>query len=75
MAAGRRSDATRRVEGGSSNMDYSQLGNSGLLVFRLCLGTMTFGDGSGVYRNIGNVGQQEADIPVRASGRPSARSV
>ena len=56
-------------------MDYSQLGNSGLLVFRLCLGTMTFSDGSGVYRNIGNVGQQEADIPVRASGRPSARSV
>lgn len=48
-------------------MDYRRLGNTGLLVSRLCLGTMTFSDGSGVYKNIGNVAQEEADALVRAS--------
>ena len=48
-------------------MDYKQLGNTGLLVSRLCLGTMTFSDGSGIYQHIGNVGQDEADALVKAS--------
>lgn len=48
-------------------MDYKQLGNTGLLVSRLCLGTMTFSDGSGVYAHIGNVGQAGADDLVKAA--------
>ncbi len=47
-------------------MDYRQLGNTGLLVSQLCLGTMTFSDGSGVYAHIGNVGQEGADELVKA---------
>ncbi|RWR02332.1 aldo/keto reductase [[Pantoea] beijingensis] len=48
-------------------MQYKTLGNTGLIVSRLCLGTMTFGDGSGIYKHIGNSGQQEADELVRAA--------
>ncbi len=48
-------------------MEYKQLGNTGLLVSRLCLGTMTFSDGSGVYKHIGNVDQSGADELVKAS--------
>lgn len=48
-------------------MQYKQLGNTGLIVSRLCLGTMTFSDGSGVYRHIGNVDQAGADALVKAS--------
>ena len=48
-------------------MQYTQLGNTGLIVSRLCLGTMTFSDGSGVYQHIGNVDQGGADALVRAS--------
>jgi aryl-alcohol dehydrogenase-like predicted oxidoreductase len=48
-------------------MKYQPLGNTGLLVSQLCLGTMTFSSGQGVYRHIGNVGQQEGDELVRAS--------
>ncbi len=48
-------------------MNYAQLGNTGLLVSRLCLGTMTFGDGSGVYEHIGNLAQSGADGLVKAS--------
>ena len=48
-------------------MKYKQLGNTGLLVSRLCLGTMTFGDGDGVYEHIGAVDQEVADALVRAS--------
>jgi aryl-alcohol dehydrogenase-like predicted oxidoreductase len=48
-------------------MKYKPLGNTGLLVSQLCLGTMTFGGGQGVYKHIGNVGQAEADGFVRAS--------
>jgi aryl-alcohol dehydrogenase-like predicted oxidoreductase len=45
---------------------YKSLGNTGLLVSQLCLGTMTFGSGEGVYKHIGNVGQAEADAFLRA---------
>ena len=48
-------------------MKYKQLGNTGLLVSRLCLGTMTFGDGDGVYEHIGAVDQEAADALVWAS--------
>lgn len=47
-------------------MQYKQLGNTGLVVSRLCLGTMTFSDGSGVYEHIGNVDQPGADALVKA---------
>src|SRR5688572_9106417 len=42
-------------------MRYNQLGRSGLLVSELCLGTMTFGDGAGVYANLGAVQVGEAE--------------
>lgn len=48
-------------------MKYKPLGHTGLLVSRLCLGTMTFSDGAGVYKHIGDVGQAGADELVRAS--------
>ncbi|SEO34450.1 Predicted oxidoreductase [Luteibacter sp. UNC138MFCol5.1] len=47
-------------------MKYKQLGNTGLLVSRLCFGTMTFGGAGGVYEHIGNVDQAGADELVRA---------
>ncbi len=48
-------------------MDYKPLGHTGLLVSRLCLGTMTFSNGEGVYKHIGNVDQAGADALVKAS--------
>ncbi len=48
-------------------MQYKQLGNTGLIVSRLSLGTMTFSDGVGVYQHIGNVDQAGADALVKAS--------
>jgi aryl-alcohol dehydrogenase-like predicted oxidoreductase len=48
-------------------MDYTTLGRTGLLVSRLCFGTMTFGDGRGLFKMIGAQGQAEADALVRTS--------
>ena len=48
-------------------MQYKTLGNTGLLVSRLSLGTMTFSGGEGVYRVIGAVDQKGADELVKAS--------
>ncbi|WP_433556088.1 aldo/keto reductase [Pseudonocardia xinjiangensis] len=48
-------------------MKYKTLGNTGLLVSQLCLGTMTFSGSGGVYRLIGNVDQAGADELVKAS--------
>lgn len=48
-------------------MEYKTLGNTGLLVSSLCLGTMTFGDGQGIFRHIGSAGQDEADAIVKAA--------
>jgi aryl-alcohol dehydrogenase-like predicted oxidoreductase len=31
-------------------MEYATLGNTGLLVSKLCFGTMTFGDGRGFFK-------------------------
>ena len=41
-------------------MRYNLLGRSGLAVSELCLGTMTFGGGEGMWRKIGQVQQDEA---------------
>ena len=43
-------------------MEYVNLGNAGLKVSRLCLGTMTFGF---KFRNIGAVGQENANAMVK----------
>ena len=48
-------------------MKYNTLGDTGLLVSRLCLGTMTFSSGQGIYKHIGDVAQAGADELVRAS--------
>src|ERR1700724_168632 len=48
-------------------MNYATLGPTGLLVSRLCFGTMTFGDGRGMFKAIGAVGQAEADELIKAS--------
>ena len=48
-------------------MKYATLGNTGLQVSRLCFGTMTFGDGRGMFKAIGATGQAEADELVKTS--------
>ncbi len=48
-------------------MEYKTLGNTGLLVSRLSLGTMTFSGGEGIYKVIGTVDQKGADELVKAS--------
>src|SRR5580658_1856906 len=48
-------------------MEYATLGNTGLLVSKLCFGTMTFGDGRGFFKAIGAVGQAGADELVKTS--------
>jgi aryl-alcohol dehydrogenase-like predicted oxidoreductase len=48
-------------------MEYATLGNSGLLVSKLCFGTMTFGDGTGFFKAISTVGQAGADELVKTS--------
>src|ERR1700683_2725164 len=48
-------------------MKFPTLGNTGLLVSKLCFGTMTFGDGRGMFKAIGAVGQADADELVKTS--------
>jgi aryl-alcohol dehydrogenase-like predicted oxidoreductase len=48
-------------------MQYATLGNTGLLVSKLCFGTMTFGDGRGLFKGISAVGQAGADEMVKTS--------
>jgi len=48
-------------------MEYATLGNTGLLVSKLCFGTMTFGDGRGIFKAISSVGQARADELVKTS--------
>ena len=47
-------------------MRYNLLGNTGLFVSELCLGTMTFG-GEGYFKVVGQVQQEEADTIVKAA--------
>jgi aryl-alcohol dehydrogenase-like predicted oxidoreductase len=42
-------------------MRYRKFGRTGLFVSELCLGTMTFGGEGGIYGQIGNLNQTEAD--------------
>jgi aryl-alcohol dehydrogenase-like predicted oxidoreductase len=49
-------------------MRYRKFGNTGLFVSELCLGTMTFGGGSGgIWDNIGTLQQADADKLVGRS--------
>jgi aryl-alcohol dehydrogenase-like predicted oxidoreductase len=48
-------------------MEYATLGNTGLLVSKLCFGTMTLGDGRGLFKAISTVGQARADELVKTS--------
>jgi len=48
-------------------MEYKTLGNTGLLVSQLCLGTMTFGGNSGIWEAIGNLDQAGSDELIKAS--------
>ncbi len=47
-------------------MKYRLLANTGIYVSELCLGAMTFG-GTGVFKAIGALGQEEADALVHRS--------
>ncbi len=47
-------------------MKYKNLGNTGLKVSELCLGTMTFG-GKGIWTNIGTLPQQQVNELVKQS--------
>src|SRR5882762_7068064 len=57
------SDFTRK----ENAMEYATLGNTGLLVSKLCFGTMTFGDGRGLFKAISTVDQAAADELVKTS--------
>jgi aryl-alcohol dehydrogenase-like predicted oxidoreductase len=48
-------------------MEYATLGNTGLLVSKLCFGAMTFGDGRGLFKGISAVGQAGADELVKTA--------
>ncbi len=45
-------------------MRYNKLGRTGLFVSELCLGTMTFGGGDGIWGKIGSLQQAEAEALV-----------
>src|SRR5271165_3949272 len=47
-------------------MKYNQLGNTGLFVSEICLGTMTFG-GQGMFKVVGEVDQKGATAIVARS--------
>ncbi len=48
-------------------MRYNTLGRTGLFVSELCLGTMTFGGGGGIYNSMGGLQQKEADDLVKTA--------
>jgi aryl-alcohol dehydrogenase-like predicted oxidoreductase len=48
-------------------MRYHLLGNTGLYVSELCLGTMTFGGSTGMWQAIGQLGQSESLALVAAA--------
>jgi len=48
-------------------MQYKTLGNTGLLVSRFCLGTMTFSGGGAFWKVIGSVDQKGADELIKTS--------
>ena len=52
---------------GERHCDYNMLGQTGLYVSELCLGTMTFGGDDGMWGLIGDVQQRDADTLVRTA--------
>jgi len=48
-------------------MRYRRLGQSGLFVSELCLGTMTFGGSDGLWGQIGQLRQEDADNLLRTA--------
>lgn len=48
-------------------MKYNPLGQTGLLVSELCLGTMTFGGNDGIWKEMGGLDQEHADGLVRTA--------
>jgi predicted aldo/keto reductase-like oxidoreductase len=48
-------------------MEYATPGNTGLLISKLCFGTMTFGDGRGLFKAISSVDHAGADELVKTS--------
>src|SRR5580698_5288425 len=48
-------------------MLYTQLGNTGTFVSRICFGTMTFGGAGTIYQAIGGLTQENADALVTQS--------
>ena len=48
-------------------MRHHPLGRTGLFVSELCLGTMTFGGGEGIWSQIGDVQQADAERLVGAA--------
>jgi aryl-alcohol dehydrogenase-like predicted oxidoreductase len=48
-------------------MQYHPLGRTGLFVSELCLGTMTFGGGDGIWGQIGDLQQGDAERLIGAS--------
>lgn len=48
-------------------MRYNRLGQTGLFVSEIALGTVTFGGGSKLYQKVGNLQQSEVDTLVRLS--------
>nr|WKF61573.1 NADH-specific methylglyoxal reductase [Paraburkholderia busanensis] len=48
-------------------MRYNQLGRTGVFVSELCLGTMTFGGGDGIWKQIGDLQQADAERLVGRS--------
>ena len=48
-------------------MKHNRLGQTGLFVSELCLGTMTFGGGTGMWEQIGTLGQSDADGMVKTA--------
>lgn len=48
-------------------MQYSQLGNTGVFVSRICLGAMTFGGRGGIFEAIGGLDQPAVDEMVGKS--------
>ena len=48
-------------------MRYNRLGRTGLFVSELCLGTMTFGKGEGMFKQMGALGQSDVNPQVKAA--------
>lgn len=48
-------------------MRYNRLGQTGLFVSELCLGTMTFGTAPGMWEGIAGLDQGEADAMIRSA--------